>query len=347
MRIKPAIGITMGDAAGVGPEIICKALSHEGIYRICNPVVIGDSRVMELAAKIARAALNVNPISDVGEAVFKHGVIDVLDLRNMDVSKLVMGKVSAECGRASVEYIKRAVDLALSGAIDAIVTAPISKEAINKAGYSYAGHTEILADLTGTRDYAMMLIVGNLRVSHVTTHVSLRNACDLIKRERVYKVIVLTDGALKDMGVKHPKIAVAGLNPHCGEGGLFGDEEIKEIAPAVEMAKRDGINVIGPLPADTVFVRAMGGAFDAVVAMYHDQGHIPVKMLGLRWDEKRQGWTRVRGVNLTIGLPIIRTSVDHGTAFGKAGKGEANPQSMLEAIKTAAKMARKRINKSS
>ncbi|MCD6465499.1 4-hydroxythreonine-4-phosphate dehydrogenase PdxA [Candidatus Bathyarchaeota archaeon] len=335
----------MGDAAGVGPEIISKALSLKEIYEVCKPVVIGDSKVMEQAVKIAKVDLKVNPIRDLREAVFEHGTIDVVDLRNIELNKLVMGKVNAMAGKASVDYIKKAVALALSDAIKAIVTAPISKEAINKAGYHYSGHTELLADLTKTRDYTMMLIAGPLRVTHVTTHMSLREACNKIRRERIYKVIKLTDKALREMEINDPRIAVAGLNPHCGEGGLFGREEIEEIKPAVETARKEGINVVGPLPADTVFVRAKGGAYDAVVAMYHDQGHIPVKMLGLEWDEKRREWTRVSGVNITIGLPIIRTSVDHGTAFGKAGKGTANPQSMIEAIKLAAKMAASRLQK--
>jgi len=343
--MKPTIGITMGDAAGVGPEIISKALSLKEIYEVCKPAVIGDSRVMEQAVKIAKVDLKVKPIRDLREAVFEYGTIDVIDLRNIELNKLVMGKVNAMAGKASVDYIKKAVALALSDAIKAIVTAPISKEAINKAGYHYSGHTELLADLTKTKDYTMMLIAGSLRVTHVTTHMSLKEACNKIRKERIYQVIKLTDKALREMGIEDPKIAVAGLNPHCGEGGLFGREEIEEIKPAVERAIKEGINVVGPLPADTVFVRARGGAYDAVVAMYHDQGHIPIKMLGLEWNEKRREWTRVSGVNITIGLPIIRTSVDHGTAFGKAGKGKANPQSMIEAIKLAAKMAASRLQK--
>jgi len=197
-------------------------------------------------------------------------------------------------------------------------------------------------DLTNTKDYGMMLIVSSLKVTHVTTHMSLREACNKIKKEAYIQGDKIDRESLKRNGDKNPRIAAAGLNPHCGEGGLFGNEEIEEIKPAVEMAKREGINVTGPLPADTVFVRAKGGAYDAVVAMYHDQGHIPIKMLGLEWDEKRQEWIQVSGVNITIGLPIIRTSVDHGTAFGKAGKGIANPQSMIEAIELAAKIAASR-----
>ncbi|MFQ6095817.1 MAG: 4-hydroxythreonine-4-phosphate dehydrogenase PdxA [Candidatus Bathyarchaeia archaeon] len=342
--MRPIIGITMGDAAGVGPEVIAKALSLGEIYRICRPIVIGDVRVMEQAVKIAQVNLRVNPVSDLKDARFQHGVIDVLDLENIDLDKLEMGRVSVITGRAAVEYVERAVELALNSEIHAIATAPINKEAINRAGYHYAGHTELLANLTNTEDYAMMLIKDPLRVTHVTTHTSLKKACEMIKKERIYKVIKLTSEALQAMGVNKPKIAVASLNPHRGESGLFGTEEIEEIGPAVEMAKKEKIDVEGPLPADTVYVKARGGAYDAVVAMYNDQGHIPVKLLGLEWNEKEKRWTMVSGVNATIGLPIIRTSVDHGTAFGKAGKGKANPQSMTEAIKLAARMAEAKHN---
>lgn len=342
--MRPIIGITMGDAAGVGPEIIAKSLSLENIYRICRPVVIGDARAMQQAERIAKVNVGVNSVSHVKDAKFEYGVIDVLDLKNIDLETLKMGRVSAMTGRAAVEYVKRAVQLALNNEIHAIATAPINKEAINKAGYDYSGHTELLADLTDTKDYAMMLIKEPLRVTHVTTHSSLKQACEMIKKERIRKVIELTNLALQAVGIRKPRIAVASLNPHRGEGGLFGTEEIEEITPAVEAAKEEGVDIEGPLPADTVFVKARGGAYDAVVAMYHDQGHIPIKLLGLEWDEEKKAWTLVSGVNVTIGLPIIRTSVDHGTAFGKAGKGTANPQSMTEAIKLAAVMAEKKLS---
>ena len=338
--MKPIIGITMGDAAGVGPEIIAKALSLKEIYDDCKPLVIGDADVMKEAVRIANVRLDVNPISSPKMAKFNYGSIDILDLGNIDLSRLKMGEPNPMCGKASVEYIEKAVSLAMRGEIDAIATAPISKEAINMAGYNYPGHTELLAHLTRARDYAMMLIADNLRVSHVTTHTSLREAINQIKKERILKVIKLTHNTLKVLGIKNPKIAVAGLNPHSGEGGLFGREEIEEITPAIEKARRMGMRVEGPIPADTVFVRARGGAYDAVVAMYHDQGHIPVKLIGLEWDERSGSWIRVSGINMTMGLPIIRTSVDHGTAYGKAGKGTANPESMIEAIKFASKLSR-------
>ena len=337
--MRPIIGITMGDAAGVGPEVIAKALSLEEIYSICRPIVIGDAGVIEQAVRIAQVNLSVKCVHDLKDANFEYGVIDVLDLRNINLTRLKMGTVSAMAGRAAVEYVERAANLALNHEIHAIATAPINKEAINRAGYDYAGHTELLAHLTNTEDYAMMLMKEPLRVTHVTTHTSLKKACRMIRKKRVCKVIKLTYEALKAIGINRPTIAVASLNPHGGEGGLFGTDEIEEIKPAVEMAKKEGIDVEGPLPADTVYVKARGGAYDAVVAMYHDQGHIPIKLLGLEWDEKQKRWTMVSGVNVTIGLPIIRTSVDHGTAFGKAGKGAANPESMIEAIKLAARMA--------
>jgi len=339
LSFKPIVAITMGDAAGIGPEIIVKALSQEEIYDLCKPLVIGDAKVIKSAVNFSHLKLKVTSILDIRECKFETGEIDVLDLKNIDFDNLVMGKPNPMCGKAAIDYIRKAVELTLRGKTHAISTAPINKKAVNMAGYKFTGHTEFIAELTKTADYAMMLIAGKLKVSHVTTHMSLREACKFVRKERILKVIELTHKALKDMGINNPKIAVAALNPHSGEGGLFGKEENEEILPAVEEAVNRGIVSIGPLPADTVFVKASGGAYDAVVAMYHDQGHIPVKMVGLRWDKDRKEWSRVSGVNLTLGLPIIRTSVDHGTAYGKAGKGRANPDSMIEAIRLAAKLA--------
>ncbi len=336
MTDKPIIGITMGDAAGVGPEVIAKALSEDKIYENCRPIVIGDSKVLKEGIRVARKTLEVHPVKRVSEAYFKLGSIDVLDLDNIDMEKLEMGKAQAMAGKASVEYIKKAVELAKEGEIDAIATAPINKEAINKAGFKYSGHTELLAELTGTKDYAMMLVGGSLRVIHVTTHVSLREACELIDSNRILRTIRLAWKAMREMGIENPKVAVAALNPHAGEGGLFGSEEIDAIRPAVELARDEGINASGPYPADTVFLRASRGEFDIVVAMYHDQGHIPIKMQAFEG-----------GVNVTVGLPIIRTSVDHGTAYRRAGLrlGTANPKSMIEAILLASKMAKRRLNR--
>jgi 4-hydroxythreonine-4-phosphate dehydrogenase len=231
------------------------------------------------------------------------------------------------------------IELAMAGEIDATVTGPINKAAINAAGFHYAGHTEIYADLTKTRNYSMMLAEGNFRVAHVSTHVSLRVACERVKKERVLTVIRLAHAALRKLGIESPRLGVAGLNPHCGEGGLFGNEDDQEIAPAVAAARAEQIAAEGPLPADTVFSKMRGGMYDLVVVMYHDQGHIPTKLIGFQYDDKTGTWGQMAGVNVTLGLPIIRVSVDHGTAFGKAGEGRANPQSMIEAIKLAAKLA--------
>ncbi|WP_455283069.1 4-hydroxythreonine-4-phosphate dehydrogenase PdxA [[Eubacterium] cellulosolvens] len=335
-NIKPILGITMGDAAGVGPEIIDKALAKKEFYKIARPIVIGDASVIEDALKVAKVKVDINSIKDISEAKYEHGTIEVIDLKNIRLSELKMGQVQAMAGKASVKYVEKAVEMALKNKIDAIVTAPLNKESMNLAGYDYAGHTEILAHLTKTKDYAMMLVAGQLRVIHVTTHVSMRDACELIKKERVLTTIRLTDEVTRKMGVETPKIAVSGFNPHAGESGLFGNEEIEEITPAIESAKKNNINVIGPMPPDTVFLRASRGEYDAVVAMYHDQGHIPVKMLGFE-----------SGINVTIGLPIIRTSVDHGTAYRRAGLrlGTGDPTSLEEAMKLAVQMAKFDIEK--
>ncbi|HWQ60665.1 MAG TPA: 4-hydroxythreonine-4-phosphate dehydrogenase PdxA [Negativicutes bacterium] len=326
--MKPIIGITMGDATGAGPEIIVKALADKGIYEVCRPLVIGDAGIMERAARIVASDCRIRPVAAVGEAEYAYGTLDVLDMKNLPVD-LPFAKVDARAGKAAFEYVAKGVDLAMKGEIAAITTSALHKEALNAAGYHYPGHTEILADLSKTKDYSMMLTGGPLRVIHVTTHVALRKACDLVKKERVLKVIELAEKATKQLGFAKPRIAVAGLNPHSGEGGLFGDEEIKEIIPAVEEAKQRGYDVTGPVPPDTVFYRAaIKDHFDIVVVMYHDQGHIPLKVLGFE-----------QGVNVTVGLPFIRTSVDHGTVFGKAGKGTADSKSMSEALYLAARMA--------
>ena len=326
---KPIIAITMGDPSGIGPEVIAKALGEGRIYELCRPIVIGDAKIMAGAAKLAPKNLQVNSVEVIAQGGFRLGAIDVLDLKNIDIDSLQRGKVDRDSGRAAVEYVQRAIDLAIKGEVDGIATAPLNKEAMNLAGFSYPGHTEILAETTRSKNYAMMLLAGPLRVVHVTTHTSLRQACDRVKKERVATTIRLTDRAMKDLGIAKPRIAVAGLNPHAGEGGLFGTEEVDEIAPAVQECRSEGILAEGPFPPDTVFLRGKRGEFDAVVAMYHDQGHIPVKMLGFE-----------EGVNVTIGLPIIRTSVDHGTAFDIAWKGVADPRSMVEAIRIAAEMAK-------
>ena len=337
--IRPLLGITMGDPGGIGPEICAKALSEIDIYALCRPLIIGDAAIMADAVKISRLDLAIRPCDRPADGRYLFGTIDVLDLKNMPLESLRHKQVTAGQGKASFECVAKAIELALDKRIDAMVTAPINKAAINAAGYHYAGHTEICAQFTGTRDYSMMLAEGNFRVAHVSTHVSLREACDRVKKTRVRKVIDLAHRTLLQLGIAFPRIAVAGLNPHCGEGGLFGTEDDTEIAPAVAEARGAGINAEGPLPADTVFSKMTGGMYDLVVVMYHDQGHIPTKMVGFKYDDKTGTWGSMAGVNVTLGLPIIRTSVDHGTAFGKAGEGRANPQSMVEAIRLAARLA--------
>jgi 4-hydroxythreonine-4-phosphate dehydrogenase len=263
----------------------------------------------------------------VAEATFQHGVVDVLDLGNIELRRVTYGQVNAMAGAAAYEYVARAIELALSGVIDGMVTSALNKEALNMAGHHYAGHTEILRDLCGVKDVTMMLVSRGLRVTHVSTHVSLREAIERVRKERILRVAELTRDAMLDLGIREPRLAIAALNPHSGEGGLFGDEEIREITPAVITLKEDSWDVSGPIPADSAYWRALQGEFDAVVAMYHDQGHIPIKVLSL-----------FEGVNVTLGLPIIRTSVDHGTNFGKAGKGTADPTSLIEAIRLAVRL---------
>jgi len=332
---KPIIGITMGDPAGIGAEIVVKALGNEEIYRRSKPIVIGSKSVIDDALKFIPSNLKLNIIKDTKEIKGEFGTIDLIDLNNITLDEFNYGKVSAKAGQASLEYIYRGIDLAIEGLVDAVVTGPIHKEAIKAAGSPYAGHTEIFATRTNTINYAMMLADENLRVIHVSTHVSLRQACDLVKKERILTVIRLANKALKDLGIRHPKIGVAGLNPHSGEGELFGNEELEEIIPAIEQAKKEHITVDGPVPPDTIFSKVIGGQYDIAVVMYHDQGHIPMKVTGFKYNKSTNKWLSMSGVNVTVGLPIIRTSVDHGVAFGKAGEGRANEESMIEAIKMA------------
>ena len=339
----PVIGISMGDPAGIGPEIAAKALALRSVYDYCRPLVVGDGAAMEQGARIAGAKLKVRRIQEVSQARFEYGTMDVIDLGNVDMAELRHGRVSAMAGNAAFQAVKKVIELALADEIDATVTGPINKESMNKAGHHFTGHTEIYAHFTHTRDYTMMLAEGSLRVVHVTTHCSLRQACDLVKKDRVLAVIKLAHQGMKSFGIEKPRIGVAGLNPHAGDGGLFGWEKEREIRPAVEEAMGMGIDADGPVPADTLFSKARGGWYDIVVAMYHDQGHIPLKVVGFTWNEKEKKWNSVSGINVTLGLPIIRASVDHGTAFGKAGKGTANPESLIIALEYAARFARERI----
>lgn len=321
----PLLGLTVGDPAGIGPEIVLKAMQDPRID-VARLVAIGSLEALRTARAVVPGAPELNPLSDPGEARFAPGTLDVIAVPS-DVA-VPTGRLSAEAGLIAYEGVERAVALALDGRIDGIVTAPLNKEAIALAGHPYPGHTEILAHLTGTRDFAMMLTALKLRVVHVTTHVGIREMLNRVTTERVLTTIRLAHQALRDMGLAAPSVGVAGLNPHAGEGGLFGDEEGRVIDPAIEQARAEGIDATGPWPADTLFGRAVAGDFDVAIAMFHDQGHIAVKVLGFE-----------TGVNATIGLPIVRTSVDHGTAFDIAGTGRANHDSLVEAITVGAAMA--------
>lgn len=326
--MKPVLGVTMGDAAGIGAEIIVKSLSDKHLYEIAQPIVIGDKKMMQRALDLLQSPLKINVVENLDNLNTKYGTIDLIDLDNVPAD-LIYSQVDPRAGKAAYEYVEKAVQYAMENKIQAVVTAPLNKEALHAGGKMFPGHTEILAQLSGTKDYSMMLVSEKLRVIHVTTHVQLRKACDLVKKERVLTVIKLADENAKMLGFKQPRVAVAGLNPHSGENGMFGDEDHKEIVPAVEAAKQLGINASGPIPPDTVFHRAANlNEFDIVVVMYHDQGHIPIKLLGFD-----------TGVNVTVGLPFIRTSVDHGTAFPIAGKGIADSKSMTESLYLAAQMA--------
>jgi 4-phospho-D-threonate 3-dehydrogenase / 4-phospho-D-erythronate 3-dehydrogenase len=331
--MRPVIGITMGDAAGIGPEIIVKALAHEEVYQICRPVVIGDAKILERVKPIVESSAKINIITDPVEGKYEYGTIDVIDVDIVPVD-LPFGEVSAIAGDAAFQFIAKSVELAKERKIDSICTAPLNKEALHKGGHMYPGHTEILADLTDTEDFSMMLTTPNLKVIHLTTHMGLIDAINSINPERTYKVVKLAHETLSRAGFDNPRIAVCGINPHAGENGLFGyGEEEEKLQPGIEQAQAEGINVTGPLPADTLFFRAGRGDFDIVVACYHDQGHAPIKVMGIE-----------DGVNITVGLKggIIRTSVDHGTAFDIAGKNIAAEQSMLAAINSAIELAPKR-----
>ena len=337
MNKRPIVGITMGDPAGNGAEITVKALANPVVYENSRPIVIGDANCMEQAVKIVgqEGKIRIHAVKEVKDACFEYGVIDVYDMGLVDMEKHIFGKVSKMCGEAAFQYVVKVIDLAMKGEIDATVTNALNKEAINMAGHHYSGHTEIYADYTNTSKYTMMLAHDNLRVVHVSTHVSLRQACDLVKKDRVLEVIRIADNACRALGIENPKVGVAGLNPHCGENGMFGTEEIEEIQPAIDAAMAEGICIPEkkPTPPDTVFSKALGGWYDIVVAMYHDQGHIPLKVKGFVYNRELKKWDAVAGVNVTLGIPIIRVSVDHGTGFGHAGTGSADELSLANSGK--------------
>jgi 4-hydroxythreonine-4-phosphate dehydrogenase len=326
----PIVALTLGDPAGTGPELILKALAQPEVRALGRMIIVGDAATLDRAQGYAGTRLRLNAITDVAAARFAPDALDVLDLKNVDLAQLQMGQAQPMAGHAAYEYVKTAAELALAGKVGAIVTSAINKAALNAAGHHFDGHTGLLADVCKAPGATMMLVAEKLRVSHVSTHVSLRQAIDRVRPERILKVLQLTNDAVKRLGIAKPKLAVAGLNPHAGEGGLFGDDEEKYIMPAITQARAAGLEVSGPHPGDTIFFRTAQGEFDAAVAMYHDQGHVAAKMLGI--------W---RGVNVTLGLPIIRTSVEHGTDFANAGTGRGDPRSLIEALKLAAAMAGK------
>lgn len=329
---RPLIGITMGDPAGIGPEVIVKAVSGKALRKVCRPIVIGSLPVMERTIKALKLKLKAVRVDGHEKMPMREGTVAVLDPLETPLGKFTPGVAAVETGAASVTFIKKGVELAQIGCIDGIVTAPINKEAINMAGCHYPGHTELLADLTQAKESGMMIVGGPLRIMFVTTHVAIKDLSSLLTQEKIEKGIRLAHLALTQLyGIKKPKIGVAALNPHAGEHGLFGDEEARVILPAARAAQAQGILATDPLPSDTLFGKAAKGQYDGIVAMYHDQGLIPLKLVAFG-----------TCVNLTVGLPIIRTSVDHGTAFDIVGKGIADPGSLIEAVKLAAKLVARR-----
>ena len=332
----PKIVITMGDSAGVGPEVIVKALSLPDTYKICQPIVIGDAKVLASVLQFSKSLasegeLRLNPIKDIGKAKFNYGVIDLFDLGNIDIDRLRLGRVDPMCGKATYEYIKKGVEIVQSGKAKGMVTAPLCKKSMEEAGFSYPGHTELLAELTGTKDFAMMLVGGNLRVVLVTRHLPLKEVASSLSKEKVLLAIRLGVEAMKAFGIDSPRVGVCALNPHAGEWGVLGKEEIETIIPAIEEARKEGITINGPLPSDKGFYDTAGGRYDLAIAMYHDQGQVPVKLLSY-----------TKSVNVTLGLPFVRTSPCHGTGFDIAGQNKANPQSFIEAIKLAARLIEKK-----
>jgi 4-hydroxythreonine-4-phosphate dehydrogenase len=344
MAATPIIAITMGDPASIGPEIAVKALLEKKIHEICRPVLIGDTKVFEQIIGLLKLPVKINTISNVKEAKFEYGTIDIFDLNNTDITKLAFGEISAMSGHASFEAVHKAIELAIAKDVDATVTGPINKKSINEAGHHFAGHTEIYAHYTGTKKYAMLLVEDKMKVIHVSTHVSLRQAVDLVKKDRILQVTELLHEGMIRLGETNLKIGIAGLNPHAGDNGLFGTEDDQEILPAVEEARKRGYDVEGPVPPDTMFAKAATGYYGGVVAMYHDQGHIPFKLAGFKWNVEKKQMDSVKGVNITLGLPIIRTSVDHGTAFEIAGKGIASQDAMVLAIESAVQLSNYKIS---
>ena len=367
MDQRPIVGITMGDPSGNGPQLSIKVMAKAETYDMCRPLIVGDITALEEAKKVVKGAENLkfHKIASPAEGEFRLGTVDVLEVPGFELKKRRFRKDKAElvasCGEEEAQrqyeishrmsgecafrYIVKVIELAMNQEVDATVTNALNKDYINLAGHHYSGHTEIYAAYTKTSSYAMLLAYNGLRVVHNSTHVSLREACDRVKKQRVLEVIRLADQGCKALGIKRPKIGVAGLNPHCGEDGLFGREEIEEMQPAIDAALAEGIDIPdrAPIPADTAFSKALGGWYDVVVVMYHDQGHIPLKVVGFRYNQALKKWDAVEGINMTLGLPIIRVSVDHGTGEGHAGDGGADEKSLMNALNYAVTMAKSRM----
>ena len=321
----PLIAVPMGDPAGVGPEIAAKAAADPALHDLARVLVVGDKSIMDQAIAITGSSLTIHPVADPAEASYEKGTLNLIDLANVDLQRFCFGEVSAMCGRAAYDYIAKSIDLALAGKVDAVSTTPINKEALKAAGIPFIGHTEIFGALTGTADPLTMFEVHGMRVFFLTRHVSLRQACDLVTKDRIIDYVKRCKKVLGTLGVKDGTMAIAGLNPHSGEHGLFGNEEVEEVFPAVEELQQAGYDVVGPVSADSVFHLALQGRYNSVLSLYHDQGHIATKTLDFE-----------RTIAITGGMPILRTSVDHGTAFDIAGKNLASPVSMVEAIRLAA-----------
>ena len=325
---KPAIAITMGDPCGIGPEVVVKAMADSRVYETCRPLVVGNVYAMEQAVSLTGATMTVKEATDPTQSGMEPGVIEVVDVHNLNSEDITVGEINPTCGKAAMEWVTRAGELAMEGVVDALATAPLNKEAASLAGYKSIGHMELLQDLSNTKLVATMLMAKNLRVVHLSTHRSLSLACELVKKDRILDYLRLTHESFIRYGFEKPRIGTAALNPHGSDGGLLGDEERLEITPAIETAQSEGIEATGPVPADIIFHQAIQGQYDAVLCMYHDQGHIPVKVYGFE-----------ESITANLGLPFVRTSVDHGTAFDIAGQGIASHESMLESIRLAVALA--------
>ena len=325
---KPTIALTMGDPCGIGPEVIAKALASGDVHPMCRPVVVGSAWSMEQAVKLTGASLKVREVESTEGVGTSPEIVDIVDPHNLNPEDVRVGQVTPACGKAAMEWVTRAAELALAGQVSALATAPVNKEAASLAGYKAIGHMELLQELSGASNVVTMLMTGRLWVVHLTTHRSLRRACDYVKKDLILANLQLTHDSFGKWGIANPSIGVAALNPHGSDGGLLGNEEADEIAPAVEEARRQGIDAQGPVPADIVFHQAIQGSYDVVLAMYHDQGHIAIKVHGFE-----------TSITANLGLPFVRTSVDHGTAFDIAGQGIAHHQSMVEAIRMAVSLS--------